>query len=476
MCSRPVYSRIVVLWLPPALGFVEQIHGCAVRADDQDIMLGGYPSHGEPMSQARRLIEQRGAIAKQWRIHTPICGPSRAELQSGRYYHNIASKALTPPSCLGLATDPNGGLCLGSGAVGQVDLGGKVWPYIFTKTLRQAGYKTGLFGKCMNGDCGANTFAGGKNLHTMGAFDRWFEHAGFVNGTFFDTEAPGCNQSAMAEPLTGEGPALWAEDKFGGGDRGGRGCTGPCCTKTGRGGIWAGRGDGYDTSTIGNVTIEWLKQLKETEDDTPWFVYFAPHAPHSPSTPAPWYEDKCEGVQSPRNPAYNYSGPHRTKCTAWPPSGPPACCLAANVDPSSCYPCPRLDKEGLPPLGPVEWWDEVDFNELTSCQPYFDKSDETSIDALARKRCQSLLSVDDSYAGIMSWLSQSAELEHTYVLVTSDHGYNLGQHMLPSNKFLLYEHSLRIPMLFMGPGIKAGSTAIDDFLGTQVISHARNNM
>ena len=50
----------------------------------------------------------------------------------------------------------------------------------------------------MNGDCGANTFAGGKNLHTMGAFDRWFEHAGFVNGTFFDTEAPGCDPDAMA--------------------------------------------------------------------------------------------------------------------------------------------------------------------------------------------------------------------------------------------------------------------------------------
>jgi hypothetical protein len=24
------------------------------------------------------------------------------------------------------------------------------------------------------------------------AFDRWFEHAGFVNGTFFDDEKPGC--------------------------------------------------------------------------------------------------------------------------------------------------------------------------------------------------------------------------------------------------------------------------------------------
>ena len=59
-----------------------------------------------------------------------------------------------------------------------------------------------------------------------------------------------------------------------------------------------------------------------------------------------------------------------------------------------------------------------------------------------------------------------SRLEHTYILVTSDHGYNLGQHMLPSNKFLLYEHSLRIPMLFMGPGIAAGSSI--DFLGTQV--------
>ena len=92
---------------------------------------------------------RRAGGAAQRGLTRPVAcaGPSRAELQSGRYYHNIASKALTPPSCLGLAEDPNGGLCLGSGAVGQVDLGGKVWPYIFTKTLREAGYRTGLFGK-----------------------------------------------------------------------------------------------------------------------------------------------------------------------------------------------------------------------------------------------------------------------------------------------------------------------------------------
>eukprot|EP01052_Picozoa_sp_SAG31_P039130 SAG31_NODE_5361_length_2588_cov_6.961029_3_plen_365_part_00 len=227
------------------------------------------------MTKTLAMIQAKGAIATQWRIHTPICAPSRSELQSGRYYHNIASRALTPPSCLGGGADSHGGLCLGSGAVGQVDLGAKVWPYLFPTRLRAAGYRTGLFGKCMNGDCGANTFAGGENLHTMGAFDRWFEHAGFVNGTFFDTEAPGCNISAA---LKAEGPELWASDRFGGGNRGpSADPESGCETRTFPGGVWSGRGDGYDTSTIGNITVEWLTKLKAEEDATPWFVYFAPH-------------------------------------------------------------------------------------------------------------------------------------------------------------------------------------------------------
>ena len=45
-------------------------------------------------------------------------------------------------------------------------------------------------------------------------------------------------------------------------------------------------------------------------------------------------------------------------------------------------------------------------------------------------------------------------------------GYNLGNHMLASAKMQPYDHSLRIPMLFAGPGIKRGSQL--DWLGTQV--------
>merc|ERR1712038_502380 len=258
------------------------------------------------------------------------------------------------------------------------------------------------------------------DLHNMGAFDRWFEHAGFVNGTFFDNEAsPKCKF-----PYDQSDPQA-------------------CQTKTFPGGKWSGKGDGYDTSTIGNMTVEWIRRVHGA--GRPWFVYFAPHAPHSPATPSPWYEKgtMCDGVKSPRLPNWNYSGPHVTKCSPLPPSGPPP-----------------FGKE------PVWWWNNTDLHELVSCQPHFNQKDVKNIDNLAQKRCKALLSVDDSYAAIMSLLEELHALNNTYVIVTSDHGFNLGHHMLPQGKFMFYEHSLRIPLLFMGPGIEANSTF--SFLGTQV--------
>eukprot|EP01043_Picozoa_sp_COSAG02_P058443 COSAG02_NODE_7276_length_3087_cov_4.386546_1_plen_165_part_10 len=45
------------------------------------------------------------------------------------------------------------------------------------------------------------------------------------------------------------------------------------------------------------------------------------------------------------------------------------------------------------------------------------------------------------------------------------HGYNLGHHRIPSNKFLLYDHATRIPGVISGPGIKPGEYPV---LGTNV--------
>lgn len=307
------------------------------------------------MDQTKRLIGDTGATATAWTIHTPICAPSRSELLSGRYFHNIKNAALSPP----------GKLC-GSGAVGHIDLENKVYPHTFANSLRIGkGYHTALFGKCMNGGC--------NNPGSMnGAFERWFEGTSYQGGTYFDNESPG--------------------NKFPAGNYSG----------------------GYGTSVIGNKTVEWLTAINGT--GRPFFVYFAPHAPHSPATPAAWYKDACPGTASPRTPAYNYTSPL--------------------------------------------------FHNLVARQPALDDDDAIAIDELARRRCQTLLSVDDSYAGIYEAVKALGKLDNTYFLVSSDHGYNLGQHRLPSNKFLLYDHSLRIPQLFSGPGIAAGSKL--DFRGTQV--------
>ena len=60
--------------------------------DDQDQMLGAsFPltSEATPMPKTKRYMQDQGAHATNWYIHTPICSPSRSELLTGRYFHNI---------------------------------------------------------------------------------------------------------------------------------------------------------------------------------------------------------------------------------------------------------------------------------------------------------------------------------------------------------------------------------------------------
>ena len=60
--------------------------------DDQDQMLGGsFPTlnGATPMPQTRSLLAEQGATAGNFFVHTPICCPSRSELLTGKYFHNL---------------------------------------------------------------------------------------------------------------------------------------------------------------------------------------------------------------------------------------------------------------------------------------------------------------------------------------------------------------------------------------------------
>eukprot|EP01047_Picozoa_sp_COSAG01_P046924 COSAG01_NODE_4440_length_5021_cov_5.654409_6_plen_328_part_00 len=58
-----------------------------VLTDDQDILLGSMDPQG-PMQKTRTLVVDKGAWFANGFANTPICCPSRAEIQSGRYMHN----------------------------------------------------------------------------------------------------------------------------------------------------------------------------------------------------------------------------------------------------------------------------------------------------------------------------------------------------------------------------------------------------
>ena len=315
--------------------------------DDQDVQLGGW----EPMVQTKALLQNdaNGVFLTEWRIHTPICSPSRSETVSGRYFHNIKSLLTVPPPKLQPAASGHINSTLYEGDTFGVHLRAK------------KGYNVGMFGK--------------SNFNTMEGFDRWFQgvQCGY-GGTYQDNESPTFQTKASA--------------------------------------------DDYATDFIVSRAVEWIKRDNvsgASAGGRPFFVYFGPHCPHTPAVPSVKYNESCVDVGSPRFPNYN--------------------------------------------------WTNDGFHELVRSQPPLTGADEILIDDLARRRCQTLLSVDDANAALVQAVKDVGAWNNTYFVVSSDHGYNLGHHRIPSNKFLLYDHATRIPLVVRGPGVRAGNNSV---LGTNV--------
>ena len=223
--------------------------------DDQDLLLGSL----EAMPAAQRLLGDGGTTFTNFFAHTPVCCPSRGQLLTGRYMHNLKAANASVATCM------------------RLDVRGESADEAFSAmtiapALKRAGYTTLMSGKYLNGMAVSHCPDPG-------------------NASSFVAPPPGWDRYLAMCPDTCYTDCFFSDDGHG---RTFNDTTFPA-------------GSNYAPSVIGNATLAFVRSALFRHE--PFFAYVAPHSPHSPATPAPWYSDAFAGHRAPRTAAYNVSAP-----------------------------------------------------------------------------------------------------------------------------------------------------------------------
>ena len=169
----------------------------------------------------------------------------------------------------------------------------------------------------------------------------------------------------------------------------------------------------YGTDVYARKADDFIRQA--AKDRTPFFTYLSVYAPHAPSTPAPRHLDDYPGLEAPRPESYNEA-------------------------------------------------DVTDKPEWLQAAPLLGAKMQTRTDENYRKRIQSLGAVDDAIATLVDTLTATDQLKNTYIVFSSDNGFHLGEHRLPSGKQTAFETDIHLPLIVRGPGVPEGVT-VDHLVG-----------
>ena len=184
------------------------------------------------MPTVTREIADRGITFANGFVSNPLCCPSRASILTGQYSHST-----------GVYTNHGGELHGGFRAFRDRST--------IATWLDQAGYRTALFGKYLNGYTASYVPPG---------WDTWF--ATYRNGGFYDYLAA---DDYVMKPYGSD------------------------------------RAD-YGTTVLAQGAVGFIES---TPADTPLFLYFAPHAPHEPATAAPGDGDAFADLEPWRPASYD---------------------------------------------------------------------------------------------------------------------------------------------------------------------------
>jgi arylsulfatase A-like enzyme len=202
-----------------------------VLSDDEDLGIHAY------MPQVKALIEDQGVVFENFFATYPLCCPSRASILRGQYPHNTLVLGNLPPEG-GFLTFRHLGLEASTIAT---------W-------LQGAGYRTGLYGKYLNGYVETDAPPPG--------WDEW--HAANNDGYFNVNYKLNENGKVVA---------------------------------------YGGAPEDYLTDVIARKAVAHIRRF--AAEGRPFFLYVATFAPHSPYNPAPRHKGMFKDAKLPRPPSFN---------------------------------------------------------------------------------------------------------------------------------------------------------------------------
>jgi N-acetylglucosamine-6-sulfatase len=294
------------------------------------------------METVRRELIAKGVKFTQAHTVDPLCCPSRASILTGTYPHTH-----------GVYGNQNSG----GGFAGFDDRR----PTIAT-VLHNAGYRTGLVGKYLNGY--GKQDAGRPGTYIPPGWDDWH---GLITGNAKDYYGYELSENGSVNRY-GIRPADYLTD----------------------------------------VLADRARDFLTVDSPKPFFLYWAPLAPHLSAVPSPAYEHAFDDLAPWRPHTYNEK--------------------AADDKP--------------------RWVRDL---------PLITKSGSRRVDDFRERQYETLLSVDDGLKAILGELSP-AELGNTFVVFTSDNGYQWGEHRLHSKNFA-YEENTRVPLVIRWGRLSAGTVS-----------------